>query len=345
MAFDLIENETSLVAIEREYDFRLSGAQVNCNGYRVDEFESDLDSWDFAICMAAAMMSAFVATSEDLEKWMAGVHDAASESSGSYDGLQKMLGKLLHHKGDNMDMFSTRDGDDPWRLFHRLFFGHDILGKGGEFTNDNPFVLLARQAREEGNPAGLGVLQAVRHLTADTFSKQGLPMPGSSYFDIERNGRPWNSLIDIVQSLSKEAYGDKRQAEALYEHLFTIRAQDSAGGMLAKAVTAVYTKARSIEDDIGTTQIRLLAYTMSFYAQAIVGAAKQKGVPYVNTPLGCAMAKEFAALLIKSNKKTIALGRKTKELHVETQNAIAQHGRLSAFMSGDGLEMFLEDDE
>lgn len=344
MDYELIENETSLAVIKREYVVRLGDAKIDSADCRFDAIESDLDPWDFAICIATAMMSAFVTTNEDLEKWMAGVHDAASESSGNYDGLQKMLGKLLHHKGDNMDMFSTRDGSDPWRLFHRLFFGHDILGKGGEFTNDNPFVLLARQAKEEGNPAILGVLQAVRHLMADTFSKQGLPMPGSSYFDIERDGRPWNSLIDIVQNLSTEAYGNKMQAEALYEHLFTIRAQDIAGGMLAKAVTAGYIKARAIEDDVRKTQIRLLAYTMSFYAQAIVGATRQKGVPYVNTPLGCAVAKELAALLIKSNKKTIALGVKTKKLHVETQNAIAQHDRLAALMSGDDLEMFLEGD-
>lgn len=345
MDFQPNSNEASLALIENEYVLCMMDAQINCCNQRIDAIESDLDSWDFAICTATAMISAFVTTSDDLEKWMTGVHDAASESSGSYDGLQKMLGKLLHHKGDNMDVFSTRDGDDPWRLFHRLFFGHDILGKGGEFTNDSPFVLLARQAKAEGNPAVLGVLQAVRHLTADTFSKQGLPLPGSSYLDTERDGRPWNSLIDIVQGLSKEAYGDKRQAEALYEHLFTIRAQDIAGGMLAKAVAAVYIEARSIEDDIRATQIRLLAYAMSFYAQAIVGATKQKGVPYVNAPLGCAMAKELAALLIKSNKKTAVLGRKARELHSGAQNAISQHDRLAALMSGEGLEMFLEDDE
>lgn len=120
-----------------------------------------MDPWDFAICMATALTSVFITTSEDLKKWMAGVHDAASESSGNYDGLQTLLGKPLHRKDDNIDMFSTRDGDGPWRLFRRLFFRHDILGKREEFTNDSPFVLLARQAKAEGNPTILGVLHAV----------------------------------------------------------------------------------------------------------------------------------------------------------------------------------------
>ena len=96
-------------------------------------------------------------------------------------------------------------------LFHRLLFGHDVLATGKGLIPFNPFTLMFEQQ-------GLaGVLQAARHLIADTMSKQGLPVPGSSFFDIDReDGNPWNKIIDWAQVLSLECCGDKKLQEVCY---------------------------------------------------------------------------------------------------------------------------------
>lgn len=292
--------------------------------------ESDLDGWDYVACVATAILSATLTTNEQLEKWLAEVHDASNGQSGDYSQLQKLLAKTMRHSSDHMDIFTTRnDNDDsPYSIFHRLFWGHDILSFKAE-VQDNPFVLMWNQYRDEGKCGLEGILQAVRHLIADTFSKQGLPLPGSSYADCAReNGRSWNHLIDIVQELSKEAYGDKTHAEKIYEHLLTIRVQDIAGGMLAGAMINAYMLGRGIKDDIRQVQIRLIAYTMAFYLQALVGAARQNGVPYINTPLGFAMIKEMAHLLIKSNACTNRLNNKTMKINARTSELTSEHERL-----------------
>ena len=104
----------------------------------------------------------------------------------------------------------------------------------------NPFELMYQQK------GLMGIVQAVRHLLADTMSKQGLPVPGSSHLDTEREGgRPWNRIIDWVQGLSIEAGGDKKMAQEIYSHMFTIRAQDiAAGGLVASLSDAMPSPAR-----------------------------------------------------------------------------------------------------
>lgn len=331
-----VEFETALLKVENAIVLEPANSEMTEGSEDEPErLESDMDGWDFAVCLASAAISAFLTTSEAFEKWLAEVHDAASKQSGNYDFLQTILGKLFAHKGDNMDWFKTRDeSTDPYRLFHRLLWGHDPLSR----ESDNPFLLMF--AQKEGMA---GLLQAVRHLIADTFSKQGLPFPGSSYFDYtNKDGKPWNYLIDLVQELSQEVYGNKAQAEAIYEHLLTIRAQDIAGGMAVIAVTSSYLKLRNITNDIRTAQVRLVAYTMSFYAEAIVGAAKQKGVPYINIPLGAAMAKELTSLMIASNNETAKLGRRTKELDARAETLIGQHNRLKALMFDEDINLYLE---
>lgn len=275
--------------------------------------ESDMDGLDLVVCLCIAAACMYITTSVELEKWLVGVPDAASGKSGDYDFLQRTLGELLYHKGDNMDVFSTRKGDDPWRVFHRLFFGHDPLSFNHD-VNDNPFYLMYEQ---QGMP---GIVQASRHLIADTCSKQGLPLPGSSHLDYtNENGRPWNYILDLVQGLSVEVYGDKLHAEEIYEHLATIRAQDVEGGLLAQRLTDLYLSERGITDVIRVAQIRLLAYSLSFWAESMRGVALQHGIPYINYKLAAAMAKAYATLLRASNRRTMMLAAETDRL-VESGN-------------------------
>lgn len=130
------------------------------------------------------------------------------------------------------------------------------------------------------------------------------------------------------QELSVETTGNKQQAEAIYSHLFTLRAQDFAGGGAALVLASAYIKARDIEGKIRAIQIRLVAYSLSFFAQAAMGATRQKGVPYINYPVGAAMAKELAALLIESNKRTWRIGRETKRIHAEVIQVTEDHDAL-----------------
>lgn len=311
---------------------------------RVEKIESDMDAMDYAVCIVAAIASSFISTSEAAEEWLAKVHDAASGKTDDFDFIQMILGEILYHKGDAIDRFESYDGDKYYVMFHRLLYGHDILSTIGGLQPDNPFLVMV-------NDKGVGgVFQATKHLIADTCSQQGLPLPGSSYFDSRKydpeSGRkkPWNHLIDFVQELSNEAYGNKGQAGEIYKHLLTIRAQDFAGGMAAKAITAEYLKIRNIQDEVRAVQIRLVAYSLSFYGEAIVGASKQKGIPYINYPLGLAMGKEFAALLIASNKRTLALESKTKELHGRAGNLIGRHDLLSDLLIEDCSNTYIEDE-
>lgn len=327
--FKLLNCQT-LSEIEDLYLFSLDETALTPESINaLQTMPSDIDNLDMAWCFMTAVVSTFITTNQDFAKWLEGIHDAASDKSGSFDVVQKILGETLHHKGDWMDQYkgqwNTRDAANAYAKFHRLLGGHDIFATGETLTPHNSFVMMAKQKESFLG----GALQATRHLIADTFSSQGLPIPFSSYFDSETDdGRPWNKIIDIVQELSIETTGNKRQAESIYSHLFTLRAQDFIGGGAALALTSVYLRARKIEDVVRKTQIRLISYSLSFFAQAIVGATRQNGVPYVNYPLGTAIAKELVSLLLESNRRTCLLEKRTEYLHEEVVDVIDEHDSL-----------------
>ena len=100
-----------------------------------------------------------ISNSEQLKDFLDNIHTDASSNN-----LKTFLGKFFHHKGDNID-HTTRGGKDFASYLHRLYGGHDPFSIG---HGDNPFILLVKQY---GIPKG--ILQAVMHLVADTFSKQG----------------------------------------------------------------------------------------------------------------------------------------------------------------------------
>lgn len=295
----------------------------------VESIPSDIDKLDMAWCLTTTVVSTFITTSRDFAKWLEGIHDAASGKSGNLHVVQKVLGETLHHKGDWMDQYegqwNTRDAANAYAQFHRLLGGHDVFATGESLTPHNPFAMMIEQKESILG----GVLQATRHLIADTFSSQGLPVPFSSYLDSRTDdGRPWNAIIDIVQELSIETTGNKQQAESIYSHLFTLRAQDFIGGGAALALTNAYILARDINDEMRKTQIRLLSCSLSFFAQAIVGATRQNGVPYVNYPVGAAMAQELAKLLLESNRRTLLLDKRTRYLHEQVQDTVDEHNAL-----------------
>ena len=278
----------------------------------IERSESNLDPWDFCFSIAIGLVSPSISTNEDLNDYLKEIHNAASEANGEYDFLQKTLGALLHHKGDPIDQidhkFIKRDKENAWVLFHRLLWGHDIFS----IKSDNPFYLMIKKQ-------GLsGIIQAVQHLLADTTSKQGLPFPGSSYFDfVDENGDLSNYLIKLVQQLSVDATGSKRLAQEMYSRMFTIRAADMLGGGSATTFNHLYFRIRAIKDEIRKQQFNFISYSISFWGQALVGAGKL-GVPFINFPVGAAMIKSFVALYAHDLAETRTIKKKGILLEQET---------------------------
>lgn len=285
----------------------------------VGRIESNLDGWDYCYALAIGLAGTAISTNDAFAQYLDQIHKAASGASGEYDRFQTFLGNILHHKGDHIDVmgdtFINRDRQNAYGLFHRLLWGHDILDVG----EDNPFRLMYEQD-------GLrGILQAVKHLLADTTSKQGLPLPGSSFLDIhDEKGKRSNYLIKIAQTLSDETYGSKAKAHEIYAHMTTIRAQDVAAGVVVKSMAELYFLMRGIDDKIRRAQIRLIGYTVNFLGEAVVGSLRQQGVPYINLPLAGMMVSSFANLWHLDRQEIKKLQRKTDMLTAQTDAVLAE---------------------
>ncbi len=278
----------------------------------IEKSPSSLDAWDYCFSIAIGMAGTFITTNEELGNYLKDIHDAASGVSGEYSTLQEFLGKLLYHKGDAIDKipgektYLNRELDNAYGLFHRLLWGHDLL----DFGEDNPFKLMVNQK------GLMGVLQVLRHLIADTMSKQGLPMPGSSFLDYHKteDGKLSNYLIKISQELSMSSTGKKNYSQEIYSHMFTVRAQDIIGGGAVTLLLTLYEKIRGIEDSLRNVQLRLISLSVTFFGQAIIGATKQAGVPYINVPLFTGVMKNLVQLYYLSIKETRQLHDKTVKL-------------------------------
>jgi len=179
----------------------------------IEKSESSLDVADYCFAFLFGFVGAFISTNEELERYLAEIHSAASEANGEYDKFQILMGKLLHHKSDAMDKMIKRDGTPTYIGFHRLLWGHDAL----RFGEDNPFCLMVQQ---EGDVLS-GILQAFRHLIADTMSKQGLPSPGLSVLDyVDENGKISNYIIDLANNLSIDAFDNKAMSNDLFTSFY-----------------------------------------------------------------------------------------------------------------------------
>lgn len=318
-------DSTNIIAY-KEIDNQLNSLLAECSaeiaswedlGCSIENADSNLDAWDYCFSIAIGLISPFISTNEELQDYLKDIHNAASEATGDYDFLQTLLGSLLHHKGDPIDQidqkFIKRDRNNAYVLFHRLLWGHDILS----IEEDNPFYLMVKKQ-------GLsGIIQALQHLLADTTSKQGLPFPGSSYLDfVDENGSLSNYLIVVSQQLSLETTGCKRAAQEIYSHMFTVRASDILGAGSTNVLSDVYLRLRKITDDIRTQQFRFISYSISFWAQAIIGTGRM-GVPYCNIPVGIAMVKSFTSLYKTSKKQTASLVKNGKRLERESDRLVA----------------------
>lgn len=315
------EYRSALLCVEDSITRMLESPEILSGGCVVDaeKIDSNLDGWDYCYAVTIGIAGVAISTNEAFALYLDQIHKAASGTSGEYDRFQGFLGNALHHKGDHIDImgdrFINRDSQAAYGLFHRLLWGHDIL----DFGADNPFRLMYQQD-------GLrGILQAVRHLLADTMSKQGLPLPGSSFLDMhDENGKLSNYLIKIAQTLSNETYGTKAKAQEIYAHMTTIRAQDVTAGIVVKSLAELYFLMRGIDDKIRRAQIRLIGYTINFLGEAVVGSIRQQGIPYINLPLAGMMVTSFANLWRLDRQEIRKLQRETDRLTEQTHAVLSE---------------------
>ena len=311
--------------------YRISNEIRNSNEFEVDVHRitksgSSLDAADYCFTLFFGIVGALISTNGKLEAYLADIHKVASGSDGDYDGFQVMMGKLFHHQGDAIDKMVKRDGSVTDIRFHRLLWGHDIFSRG----EDNPFSLMINQ---KGSKLG-GILQALRHLIADTMSKQGLPAPGTSLFDYTNGqGKTTNYIIDILNNLSIQAFDNKAMAREIYSHLFTIRMQDLTGGILARSLTEVYFRIRKIDDELRKSQMTFMVYAINFFMEAVVGSVRQKGIPYINIPVGTAMLTSFARYCALDADRTRKLTNRTKELTEITLEITKRHNYHSTLLT------------
>ena len=300
--------------------------KINFN--EVQTVESNLDAWDYCFALAIGLAGVTITSSKMFSKYLNDIHKAASGQKGDFSFFQEFLGDILKHKGDFIDKadktFKNRFGKNAYGLFHRLLWGHDILAVG----KDNPFALMIKQK------GWFGIIQAFRHLLADTMSKQGLPAPGSSFLDYiftDETGKAHESnyLIKIAQSLSEEAFGNKANAQEVYAHLATIRFQDISGGVVVRVLSEAYIRARKIEDKLRCVEIKFIAYAVSFFGEAVVGMIRQKGIPYINIPVATAMTKEFLQFCVIDAAETHKLYKTTDEIIKTDDDIIGKYEKLN----------------
>lgn len=280
---------------------------------------SNLDIYDYLFAVFFGVAGATISSSKQIEGFLDQIHKHASGDKRNSNSVQSVIGNLLTHQGDAMDIpmgssnFINRQGDNSYGLFHRLFWGHDILST----NSDNPILLMIKS-----DGLLIGIIQVFRHLIADTFSKQGLPLPGSSYLDYIRDDEKLsNALLNIVQEFATQN-GNKSMAQEYYRHMFTIRAQDVMAQGLVYAAAKGYFKFRGIKDQTRQRQYKVLSYSVNFITHALIGTIRQSGIPYVSWPALTMVIKELGGLFIDSKREINRLSKITDQLIKENSKLI-----------------------
>lgn len=320
-----------LSASNIDYESTLSSAISNC--------PSNLDRYDFVFSISIGILAAILDTNDKISAFLDDIHQVASTGEPQSDNIVKdVFAKILHHQGDWMDKVPTNSNnvksyvsrgakqisEGVWSSDatgagpHRIFWGHDIFSIHG----DNPFSLLIQ---EYG--IGRGVLQAIRHLVADTCSHQGLPLPFSSYFDYidisadSTGNTTKNRLLDFCQQYSKEVFGKKQRGfdNEVFNHIFSIHMQDILSTGLVAAGIAAYCSNRKIANATRKIQMRVIGYMGTAYGSAIIGAATHGGIPFINYPAFLALAKNVVQMIYISNRESNQLMTITEQLICEDE--------------------------
>lgn len=254
------------------------------------DFESGIEPVDIAFPMIYGAAGAFISSSEKLKKFLDDIHAQASK-----ENPKSFLGKIFNHYDHRIDMadkngqlmFIKRDGMRPEVGSHRLMYGHDPFSF---FNGDNPFKILTDQY-------GIlkGVVKVFQHLSADTFSKQGLPIPFHSYFDFYKDGKLSNHLWQFAKKCSngvKKADGSPLRHTEAFDQLFTIKASDIMTTGLTWVLCLIHNRIRGFEDPVFKSQTQIIGLSSQFFSKVIIGYMKT-GAPYISWPTLTLLLKQI----------------------------------------------------
>ncbi|MGN0739177.1 MAG: OmpA family protein [Treponema sp.] len=227
----------------------------------------ELELSDIALAVLFGACGSFITNSEKLKEFFRLFHDESSEAN----VFQRNLQKFLSHKDNPIDYdknkkFINRNGGTPKFGFHRLFYGHDILS----FKGDNPFQLYAEKFGFLN-----GTAEAVKHLFADSCSKQGLPPIGSSLFDMKSGDDFTNLLYELAKKVGKNS---SEKTQLAFQNLFAYHFQDSLGSCSSEVLSNIYLKARDFETDKAKNIFMIIVNISEFIVNAITGLIKTAGM-------------------------------------------------------------------
>lgn len=323
------------ICLKNSAEIRKCCTTLSITENMIQNVESGLEPIDYIYAILLGVVGAFITSSKKIDELLNEIHQIASETpKASDDKVSKLIKVLLGHNKDYMDSVPVIEGQEINRKYatrlaeeagnayilnggtsgpHRIFWGHDILS----FHKDNPFFLMQKQY-----PGVKGVIQAIKHLTADTFSKQGLPIPTTSWWDYtykNANGvtKVGNKLLDFCNRMYKDLPHDKVSVTTfnndIFNHMFSIHIQDITVQSAEKVLCKVYFKIRNITDTVIQHQFKLISFSVLFYMNSLIGAVKYK-IPYINWIAGSMMVKELVELYCASNMETYRLEQVTKKI-------------------------------
>lgn len=220
----LFHNAVPLPSQYSEYKSLTDYIPVFNEDFHIDDYQlndiSDLKEFDesvFAKWKAADLPVMIVAgalgtlSSVLLKDFFADIHDK----------LQKLPADKGGHAGEEIDRVPGRSGKSGG-TGHRFRFGHDIL---------NPFEINWSQyeeiARSSSYPLPIWLKKIFfwfRHLSQDTFSKEGLPLPGHSLL---------RYLLDLKNP-------EKKIPIQVLRMLATIKMRDIAGSAITNIAMGAY---------------------------------------------------------------------------------------------------------
>jgi hypothetical protein len=227
-----------------------------CNINSVRDISNQYESLTNSdLIMAVLAGIAGVATSWALRYENFGARKIKDDSLVSNGGILADIHDGNYRKGNNPLLYKLQEAfkhpDNPFDnlegAFHRLRYGHDIFNWNQ--TAPDGTELWAEMVRKHGGvdilPFGninrfLGLLNTIgRYLalyTFDSFSKQGLPLPFSSYLNkIEINELGETAFENRLESL----VGGRQD---IYDTFLTIKARDIFGTALTTTLLGAYRK-------------------------------------------------------------------------------------------------------
>lgn len=278
---------------------------------------------NFVMPLLYGATAALVSSSASVNSLLNDIHDRqANLQSG-------IIPKLFGHKGDWIDkggfdsagarLFINRAGGPAEIGAHRILFGHDIFST----STDNPFGVLTRQ-----HGLWKGVARVFQHLLADTFSKQGLPIPFHSHFDNSNSETITNGLLEFAGANARGSDLNKYEA---FNRMFTIKAADVAGTGLAAALCFTHNSILNQDDKSAASLVRVIAYSTQFFARALVGIVKT-GVPFISWPTAIMAIKEIYGMYRLNWSEIVALERKTVKI-------LAEGIQIEALVFADGANL------